>query len=115
MSGPFPKSRYRDQAATEDVFAQKPMVYPCEKSFRPALGRLTKSFTPSNVIALPAVTYLFSLVAIAGLLIATLEPLVVPFRALGLRSMKVPLATSFSRQKPTSPDSLPVYAVDGAA
>ena len=91
------------------------MVYPCEKSFRPALGRLIKSLTPSNVIARPAVTYLFWLVAIAGLLIATVEPVAVPFSALGLRSRKVPLATAFNGQEPTSPDSLPVYAVDGAA
>ena len=56
LFGPFPKSKYRPQLATDDVYAHTPALKPCEKSRKPTAGSWTAVLTPSNVIALPAVT-----------------------------------------------------------
>ena len=44
LAGPFPKSKYRAQLATDDVYAHTPALKPCEKSVRLLPGMLIELF-----------------------------------------------------------------------
>ena len=44
LTEPFPKSKYRPQVATDDVYAHTPALKPCEKSVRLLPGMLIELF-----------------------------------------------------------------------
>ena len=49
LPGPFPKSKYRAQLATDEVYAHTPALKPCEKSRKPVPGSVTKVLVPLSV------------------------------------------------------------------